>query len=300
MRIYVIGSDGQIARSLRDFASQNGIEVRCSSRPQIDILRPESVQLALNEFSPDIVVNPAAYTAVDRAETESEVAFSVNRDGAASVALAARRLNVPIIHLSTDYVFDGKKSGPYVETDPVAPQSVYGRSKLAGEVAVAAANERNIILRTSWVYAPFGSNFVRTMLRLGVERERLQVVEDQIGCPTYAPDIAQAIVAIAQAVNSSGWQSQFAGITHLAGPDRTTWFAFAKLIMSLVGTKGVRTAAVDPITTADYPTAAARPANSCLNCDRLLSVFKVRLPPLSLSIEACLERLLNDSYLAGE
>jgi dTDP-4-dehydrorhamnose reductase len=294
MRIYVIGSEGQIARSLRDLTGQNtDIEIRCSSRPHVDILDPRSIERALNEFSPDIVINPAAYTAVDRAETEPNLAFSVNRDGAASAALAARRLNVPIIHLSTDYVFDGKKSGPYIETDPVAPQSVYGRSKLAGEVAVADANERNIILRTSWVYAPFGSNFVRTMLRLGSERDRLRVVDDQIGCPTYAADIAQAIITIAQAVHSSRWRPHFAGITHLAGPDRITWFAFARQIMKLVEAKGARTATVDPIATADYPTQAARPANSCLNCDRLHSVFKVRLPALSVSLEACLERLLK-------
>jgi len=299
MRIYVIGNEGQIARSLRDLASQNiDIEIRCSSRPHVDVLRPESVERALNQYSPDVVVNPAAYTAVDRAETDSNLAFSINRDGAANIALAARRLNVPIIHLSSDYVFDGKKSSPYVETDPVAPQSVYGRSKLAGEVAVAAANERNIILRTSWVYAPFGSNFVRTILRLSSERDRLRVVDDQIGCPTYAPDIAQAIVTIAQTINSSGWHPDFAGLTHLAGPDRTTWFGFARQIMQLVEAKGARAATVDPITTADYPTAAARPANSCLNCDRLHSIFKVRLPALSVSIETCLERLLSNSYLA--
>jgi dTDP-4-dehydrorhamnose reductase len=296
MRIYVIGSEGQIARSLLEFASQNkDMEIRCSSRPEIDILRSESVDLALNEFRPDIVVNPAAYTAVDKAETESDLAFSVNRDGAATVALAARRLNIPIIHLSTDYVFNGEKASPYAETDPVAPRTVYGRSKLAGEVAVAAANERNIILRTSWVYAPFGSNFVRTILRLGSERDRLRVVDDQIGCPTYAPDIARAIVDIVRTVKSSGWHNHFAGVTHLAGPDRTTWFAFARQIMELVEAKGARSAAVDPITTADYPTAATRPANSCLNCDRLHSVFGIRLPALSLSAEACLARLLDGS-----
>ena len=265
----------------------------CGSRPNVDILRPESVEQALRDFSPDIVVNPAAYTAVDRAETESDLAFAVNRDGAASVATAAKRLGIPIIHLSTDYVFDGKKAGPYVETDAVAPQSVYGRSKLAGELAVAAANERSIILRTSWVYAPFGSNFVRTMLRLATAHDRLRVVNDQIGCPTYAPDIANAIMAIARAIGSSGWQSDFGGVTHLAGPDEVTWFAFACEMMRLVRAKGGRAAEIDPIATADYPTAAARPANSRLNCDRLYSIFNLRLPALSLSLEACLGRLLE-------
>jgi dTDP-4-dehydrorhamnose reductase len=294
MRIYVIGSEGQVARSLREAAGRHGdIAIGCSSRPHVDILQSKSVEQAIEEFLPDIVINPAAYTAVDRAESESDLAFSINRDGAASVATAAKRRGIPIVHLSTDYVFDGTKDGPYLETDSVAPQSVYGRSKLAGEFAVAAANERNIILRTSWVYAPFGGNFVRTMLRLGSERDRLRVVDDQIGCPTYAPDIANAIIGVAQTVGSSGWKPDFAGVTHLAGPDEITWFAFAQRIMRLLKAKGVRAADIDPISTAEYPTAAARPANSRLNCDRLCSIFKIRLPGLSDSLEACLEQLLN-------
>lgn len=293
MRILVIGADGQVARSIREFANRNDrTEIRCSSRTDVNVLNPRSVEQALSEFVPDIVVNPAAYTAVDRAESDADLAFSINRDGAQCVARAAQRLNVPIIHLSTDYVFDGKQDRPYTEADAVAPQSVYGRSKLAGELAVAAVNEHHVILRTSWVYAPFGSNFVRTMLRLGSERDRISVVNDQVGCPTYAPDIAQAIVSIAQMINYSGWKPDYAGITNLAGPDQTTWFSFAREIMRLLAEMGARSASVDPITTADYPTTAARPANSCLNCDRLQSVFKLRLPALSLSLKDCLERLV--------
>jgi dTDP-4-dehydrorhamnose reductase len=296
MRIYVIGSEGQVARSLREAAEgQRDIVIGCGSRPSVDVLRPASVEQALADFSPDLVINPAAYTAVDRAESESDLAFSVNRDGAAAVAIASKRHGVPILHLSTDYVFDGKQKRPYVETDMVAPQCVYGRSKLAGESAVMAANERHMILRTSWVYAPFGNNFVRTMLRLASERDRLRVVDDQIGCPTYAPDIANAILKIAQAICSSGWRSEFAGITHLAGPDEVTWFAFAQEIMRLVGAKRRPVAQIDPILTADYPTAAARPPNSRLNCDRLHSMFNVRLPPLSHSLDTCLDQLLDIS-----
>lgn len=296
MRIFVIGSQGQVSRSLREAVGRNGdIVIGCGSRPDLDILHPESVERAIAEFSPDIVINPAAYTAVDRAESESDLAFMVNRDGAAIVATAAKRRGIPIIHLSTDYVFDGRKVGPYVETDPVAPQSIYGRSKLAGEFAVAAANERSVILRTSWVYAPFGSNFVRTILRLASERDRLGVVDDQIGCPTYAPDIANAIIAIARTIGPSGWRSDFAGVTHLAGPDEITWFAFAREIMRLVKAKGGRAADIDAISTADYPTAATRPANSHLNCDRLHSIFNIRLPRLSQSIATCLEQLLDNA-----
>jgi len=301
MRIYTIGMEGQVARSLREAARENpDIVIGWGARPDVDILRPKLVERAIENFSPDIVVNPAAYTAVDRAEGEAELAFAINRDGAEAVAKAARQLGIPVIHLSTDYVFDGSKAGAYVETDAVAPQGVYGRSKLAGELAVAAANERNVILRTSWVYAPFGSNFVRTMLRLASERDRLRVVGDQIGCPTYAPDIADAIIAIARTIGSSGWHARFSGVTHLAGPDEVTWFAFAREIMRLVEAKGGRAAAVDEITTADYPTAANRPANSRLNCDRLYATFGVRLPALPQSLEACLERLLAVPQQPGE
>jgi dTDP-4-dehydrorhamnose reductase len=294
MRIYTIGSEGQVARSLREAARENrDVVIGWGARPDVDILCPKLVKRALMDFSPDIVVNPAAYTAVDRAEAEPELAFSINRDGAAAVAKAAKEFDVPIIHLSTDYVFDGRKADPYVETDAVAPQSVYGRSKLAGELAVAAANERNVILRTSWVFSPFGSNFVRTMLRLASERDRLRVVGDQIGCPTYAPDIANAIISIARTIGSAGWHAQFSGVTHLAGPDEVTWFTFASQIMRLIKLRGGGEVAVDEIATADYPTAAVRPANSRLNCDRLHSVFNVCLPALSQSLEACLQRLLD-------
>jgi dTDP-4-dehydrorhamnose reductase len=294
VRLYVIGSEGQIARSLYEAVEGNGrIVMGRSSRSELDVLQSASIKRALLSFSPDVVINPAAYTAVDKAESEANLAFSINRDGAGAVAAIAQELGIPIIHLSTDYVFDGKKSTPYVETDPVEPQSVYGRSKLAGEIAVAAACERHIILRTAWVYAPFGANFVRTMLRLGSERDRLKVVNDQIGCPTYAPDIANAIISIAQSIHSYGWRPEFAGVTHLAGPDEVTWFTFASEIMQLVKARGSPSAIIDPISTADYPTAAARPANSRLNCNRLHSLFNLRLPTLSSALKRCIDRLLG-------
>src|SRR6185437_15487819 len=191
MRLYVIASEGQVSRSLRDAAAaMPDIVFGFGTRPLVDLLKPDSVARALADFSPDIVVNPAAYTAVDKAEAEPEPAFAINRDGAGIVAAAAKRRGIPVIHLSTDYVFDGSKDGSYVETDPVDPQGVYGRSKLAGEHAVAEANDRRIILRTSWIYAAFGNNFVRTMIRLSAGGKPLRVVDDQIGCPTYAPDVA--------------------------------------------------------------------------------------------------------------
>jgi dTDP-4-dehydrorhamnose reductase len=293
MRLYVIGANGQVARSLREAAIEDSqITVACGARPDVDILCPDLVEKALVAFKPDIVINPAAYTAVDRAETEPHIALAVNRDGASNVATIANRLNLPVIHFSTDYVFDGKKNGSYVETDRTNPRSVYGNSKLEGERAVAAANARHIILRTSWVYAPFASNFVRTVLRLSSDRNRLSIVDDQIGCPTYAPDVANATLAIARKVICSGWQTQFKGVTHLAGPDEVTWCAFARQIIQTSEKMGARFVPVDAITTANYPTAATRPANSRLNCDRLSAVFDIRLPPLETSLEKCLERLL--------
>ena len=204
MRLYVIGAEGQVARSLREAASlHENIVFGFGARPDVDLLHPGSIETAIAKFRPDVVINPAAYTAVDKAESEPEQAYSINRDGARAVANAARIQGAPVIHLSTDYVFDGNKIGAYFESDPVAPQGVYGRSKLEGELAVAEANPRHIVLRTSWVYAPFGSNFVRTMLRLAAERDRLRVVDDQIGCPTYAPDIASAIIAMARKLTNS-------------------------------------------------------------------------------------------------
>jgi dTDP-4-dehydrorhamnose reductase len=294
MRLYVIGGQGQVARSLREAAAGDAsIVFGCGERPAVDLLRPASISQALAAFRPDLVVNPAAYTAVDKAESEPDQAFALNRDGAGAVAAATAALGVPLIHLSTDYVFDGAKAAPYVESDPVAPQGVYGRSKLEGERAVASAHPSHIILRTAWVYAPFGGNFVRTMLRLSAERDSLRVVDDQIGCPTYAPDIAAAILAIASKVVAGGWRPEFTGVTHLAGPDAVTWHGFAEAIIAGAAARGGRSVPVHPIPSSDYPTPAARPANSKLSTARLATLFDVRLPPLKRSLDDCLDRLLK-------
>ena len=212
MRLYVIGGEGQVARSLREAAAgDETIVFGYSRRAEVDLLQPTSIRNALADFRPDVVINPAAYTAVDKAESEPELAYAINREGAQAVAAAAAEVNAPVIHFSTDYVFDGTKDGAYIERDPVAPKGVYGKSKLEGERAVAAANPRHILLRTSWVYAPFGINFVRTMLRLAAERDRLRVVDDQIGCPTYAPDIANAAISIARQVAGVQWRAGVCG-----------------------------------------------------------------------------------------
>jgi len=300
MRIFVTGAEGQIARSLREAAAEDAtIVLGWGARPGMDLARPDTVARAIEAFGPDLVVNPAAYTAVDKAESEPELAFAINRDGAGAVATAAARAGAPIIQLSTDYVFDGAKIVPYVEGDPPSPTGVYGASKLAGEHAVAAAHPEHIILRTAWVYAPFGANFVRTMLRLAGERDRLRVVDDQVGCPTYAPDIAEAILKIAGRLNQTGWRADYRGVTHLAGPDAVSWCGFARAIVEGAARNGGRNIPVDPITTADYPTPAKRPANSRLATDRLKGTFGVRLPGLQTSLVDCLDRLADVSPAAG-
>jgi dTDP-4-dehydrorhamnose reductase len=294
MRLYVIGGEGQVARALREAAvGRSDIVFGSSSRAELDLLNPASIDQALDAFRPDVVINPAAYTAVDKAEAEPQLAFAINRDGAGAVAAAAAAQNAPVIHFSTDYVYDGKKAGAYVESDPVAPQGVYGQSKLAGEQAVTAAHPRHVVLRTSWVYAPFGSNFVRTMLRLAAERDRLRVVDDQVGCPTYAPDIADAVLAIAERIAGERWRPEYAGVTHLAGPDTLTWCGFAREIMRQSALHGGRSVPVDAISTADYPTPAARPANSRLSTARLAEVFDIQLQSMETSLANCLDRLLQ-------
>ena len=294
MRIFVTGAHGQIARSLLEAASgRSDIVLGFGARPNLDLAQPETILPLMEAFAPDVVINPAAYTAVDKAESEAALAMAINKDGAEAVALAAKALGAPVLHFSTDYVFDGTKQGAYVETDPTSPTGAYGRSKLEGEIAVAGANDQHVILRTAWVYAPFGANFVRTMLRLASERDALSVVADQIGCPTYAPDIAQASLAIAELILQTGWQPQYRGITHLAGPRALSWCEFAQAIINGAAARGLRDVPVKAITTADYPTPARRPANSRLATKRLTEVFGAHLPPFDTSFERCLDRLIG-------
>ena len=294
VRVFVIGSEGQVARSLRERAlAAPDVVLGYCGRPDVDLTRPETIL-------PSMEALRAAAGGQRRrlhrrrpgGERSPTWRSRINRDGAAAAGRRRRASRaLPVIHLSTDYVFDGAKPSPYVESDPTAPQSVYGRSKLAGEQAVADAAPRHIILRTSWIFAPFGGNFVRTMLRLAAAQDRLRVVDDQIGCPTYAPDIAAAILSIGREVAGDGWQDDHAGVTHLAGPDEMSWCAFARTIVAAGAEHGGRRVTVDAITTADYPTPAKRPANSRLATGRLETVFGVRMPPLQKSLANCLARL---------
>src|SRR5271165_5894445 len=294
IRIAVTGRQGQIARALAEAGPALNVEIINLGRPQLDLAVPETVEPALNAAAPDIVVNAAAYTAVDQAEQEPEIARAVNGTGAGAVAEAARVLGVPVIHLSTDYVFDGIKTSAYDEEDMVAPATAYGASKLAGEQAVAAATREHVILRTAWVYAPYGKNFVRTMLALAESRDEVRVVADQLGSPTYAPDIAAATIDIARNILRNPSDPLLRGVFHLAGRGETSWAGFAGAIFAFLADKCLRRPILTPISSAEYPTPAHRPANSRLNCAKLAHVYGIELPYWQDSLKVCLERLTSE------
>jgi dTDP-4-dehydrorhamnose reductase len=287
MRLVVTGREGQVATAFAALAGSE-LEVIRLGRPELDLERPELIGPALERARPDVVVSAAAYTAVDQAESEPERARAVNGVAPGVIAQAARRLGAPVLHLSTDYVFDGTKAAPYREVDPTGPQTVYGSTKLEGEQAVGAAGGDHLILRTAWVYAPMGKNFVRTMLRLAETREEVSVVADQLGCPTYAPDIAEALVTLAAAMLRGEGAS---GVYHLAGAEAASWAEFAEGVFEVSKARGGPSARVKPITTADYPTPAKRPANSRLDGTKLHETFGVALPSWRDALPRCLDGL---------
>ncbi|HHW76836.1 MAG TPA: dTDP-4-dehydrorhamnose reductase [Xanthomonadaceae bacterium] len=276
MRLAIIGARGQVGWELSRRAPMFGHEALAWDVAELDITDAAAVDRQLAASGADAVVNAAAYTAVDRAEQEPALAFAVNRDGPAHLAAACARLNIPLLHISTDYVFDGTKTAPYTEDDPAAPLGVYGQSKWEGDEAVRRLLPRHLILRVSWVFGVQGHNFVRTILRLAREREELRVVADQQGCPTYAGDIADALLELAGRVGEIDANRAW-GVYHYCGEPPITWHGFASAIVEMARAREplpVRT--VTPITTADYPTPAARPANSVLDCSRLSARFGIR------------------------
>ncbi|PCI62105.1 MAG: dTDP-4-dehydrorhamnose reductase [Kordiimonadales bacterium] len=297
MRIFVAGSSGQVARSLVEAADKAGIELRTAGRPELDLSDMAGAADLITAYAPTVIINAAAYTAVDTAETDEENALSVNTDGAATLAEIAADLDVPFLHLSTDYVFDGDKDEAYTESDAVGPTGAYGRTKLAGEVAVLAANPNAAIFRTAWVYSPFGKNFCKTMLMLAKTRDTLGVVADQFGNPTYAPDIANALLSIARAYAKNGSKPDYAGLFHLAGAGDTSWHGFATEIFNQGAAFDHPVPTVNAITTAEFPTPAKRPENSRLDCSKLRAVFGITLPNWQKSTEACVKRLFESGAL---
>jgi dTDP-4-dehydrorhamnose reductase len=275
MKILIAGKNGQVGSCLVDrLKAQTELTFLALGHEGLDITDPIQVNKIVSEFQPDIIINAAAYTAVDKAEQESELAYAINRDGPLNLAHAANKINAAIIHISTDYVFNGDSAESYTESDVTAPQGEYGRSKLAGEQAVAQTCPKYIILRTAWVFGEHGNNFVKTMLRLAKTRESLGVVADQFGGPSYAGDIAKAIVAISKQIIDG---NKAYGIYHYSGFPHVSWHSFAEKIFAIALEQNllVKPIKVNPITTLDYPTSAKRPANSRLNCDKIHNAFNI-------------------------
>lgn len=296
MRVVVTGKRGQVVTALIERGPAASVEVVALGRPELDLAEPGDVRALFAEARPDVIVSAAAYTSVDKAETEPDLAFAINGVGAGVVADAVAALDIPLIHISTDYIFDGAKRSAWIESDPVAPLGVYGASKLAGEQAVLASGARAVILRVAWVYAPFGANFAKTMLRLSETRDRLGVVADQIGAPTSAFDIADGILAAAKRLAAPDADASLEGIFHMGagGPD-ASWADFAEAIFDGAAARGGKRPAVDRISTADYPTPAKRPAQSRLQSSKLASAYGIALPDWRESLEIMLDRLIPPS-----
>jgi len=267
MKILILGSQGQLGRCLYDQFSQTDYDLIYHSRADTDIANFIETSENLISLNPDIVVNATAYTAVDLAETQESLAYQVNHFAVDNLANQCEKIGIFLIHVSTDYVFDGTASRPYKEQDKTNPQSVYGASKLAGEIAIQRTDCRFLIIRTSWVFSEYGNNFFKTMLRLGAERETLSIVGDQIGCPTYAQDIAILIVDLIPRIEAGHVES---GIYHFSGDTACSWYQFAKEIFAQAGQLGYRTPKqVQSITTKDYPTPAKRPGYSVFDCTKI-------------------------------
>lgn len=275
MRVLITGCNGQVGHCLTE-RLENKREILALDRKELDITDPKAVHKTVSDFKPDYIINAAAHTAVDRAEEEVELSNAINRDGPRYLAEAAQQVNAVILHISTDYVFDGEGENPYLETDLTAPQGVYGKSKLAGELAVAQSSTKHLILRTAWVFGEHGNNFVKTMLRLAQTRDELSIVGDQFGGPTYAGDIADALIAMIEFIEQ-GQQPKW-GTYHFSGLPYASWYDFAAKIFQLAESKGVlnKQPKLTSIPTSAYPTPAKRPANSRLDCRNIENQFGIK------------------------
>jgi len=291
VKILVTGADGQLARSLVErVQGRSGLELVAVGRPELDLAVPGSAAAAIGAIQPQLVINAAAYTAVDKAEDDPGLAFRINAEAAGEVAAAAALVDAAVIQISTDYVFDGRSNEPYAEEAPTSPLGVYGRSKLEGEDRVRAANPRHAIVRTAWVYSPFGSNFVKTMMAAARTRDVLNVVEDQRGSPTSALDLADGLLQMAETWNDA--PDRGVGATyHVAGTGETSWFGLAECVMSECRKRSLPAAKVLPIATSDWPTRAARPPNSVLDSHKFEQEFDFTMPEWRQSVAVVVDRL---------
>lgn len=292
MKILVTGSKGQLGTEILRQAEAMGFSHKGVDLPEWDITSPDRVNELIASYGPIVVVNAAAYTQVDRAEADPDAAWAVNAEAPKYLSEACSLREVPLIHISTDFVFDGTKTQPYVEEDPIGPLSVYGNSKAAGEAYVRERLDRHLIVRTSWLYGVYGNNFVKTMLRLATERETLRVVDDQMGCPTCAADLAAALLVLCKAVY--GAPTVVWGTYHYCGEGVTSWYGFAKAAIEMAsGRIPIQMKSIEPISTEQYPTPAKRPAYSALNCDKIRRIFGVRIRPWRESLRETIDILLN-------
>jgi dTDP-4-dehydrorhamnose reductase len=297
MRLLLLGGTGQVGQEFRALALPKGVEVIAPSRAALDLEDPLAAARIIAAEPWSAVINAAAYTDVDRAEDEEPVAFAVNAEAPSRVAAQTGRRGIPLVHISTDYVFDGRKGAPYVEQDEVGPLNAYGRSKLAGERGVRAANPRHVILRTAWVYSPYRKNFVRTILRLAAERDRLTIVADQRGCPTSARDIAEACLQVVLRCASEPERAPY-GLYHFAGAGEASWFEFANAIVNMAVDRLGTSPEIVPIRTIDYPTPATRAADTRLDCRAVVREFGVKLLPWRQSLEDTIDRLLTKTDMS--
>ncbi|MGE4482615.1 dTDP-4-dehydrorhamnose reductase [Acidocella sp.] len=293
--ILVTGASGQLGDALARRLSTRGIPFIAVRRPGFDFEKPETIAACFENAKPSLVINAAAYTAVDKAETDQEAARAGNHTGPLALAKLCEAADIPFIHVSTDYVFDGNKGAPYLETDPTSPTGFYGATKRDGEDAILATGAKAVILRTAWVYSAHGKNFARTMINAGRKMPVLRVVADQRGTPTAAGDLADAVLAIMDKIEATGWRPEYRGIFHTTNHGETTWHGFATAIFEDAARHGYKAPEIQPIATADWPTPTRRPPDSRLDCDKLARVFGVTLPEWRRSLPGIVDELLRDA-----
>lgn len=299
-KILLLGKSGQVGGDLYPLLSGFS-EFHAPDRQTVDLLRPDSIRECIRSFRPDVIVNAAAYTTVDKAESEPELASAINATAPVVLAKEAADLRSLLIHYSTDYVFDGTKTEPYIESDPTNPPNVYGKSKAAGEQAIRNSGCDHLIFRTSWIYAPRGSNFLLTMLKLARERDELRIVDDQIGAPTSSMSIASATVQVLRRwLQDPSMAFRKSGTYHMTASGYGSWFDFANEIFRQYGKQSLRVRAVIPISSTEYPQPACRPMNSRLDCSKISDAFGVRLPQWQASLSFVIESLSGGTSVAAK